>query len=132
MAKHSIITIFCILLLTFAGFVSYTSAEAAEEEKLIEKLCENVYFEESTIENYGSIHLRGKLLGVKLIFGLAALLIELEGVVRVGPIPYEVYITKSPLYTWDEIFGGLCEKVEKLIKENRKSVDDAAMDKVGV
>jgi hypothetical protein len=120
--------IFLIVLLLLSGG---TAGLAEEKEEPIEKVCENVFFQKSAIEDYGSLYFRGKLLGYELLPGIAAAAHEIEGVVYFQPTPYVANISKSPIYTWEEILDGVKGVVADVLKRHGEKFLDSAKPKLG-
>jgi hypothetical protein len=58
---------------------------------------------------------------------------EAEGIINITPRPYIISISKSPIYTWEEILKDLCEVAKRLIKEesDKLSTPGAGKDKTG-
>ena len=113
----------CVLAVLLMCFVAYA------DDQGVEKLCENVYFQPSGVNNHGTIHLRGKLLGYTLARELARAVYEIEGVASVTPYPYSLSIAKGEMYSWEEIFKDMAQIVQNVMDEAGKRAKD---DKTGI
>ena len=120
----------CVLAVVLMCFVAYAADEEAKKEEPITQLCENVYFQKSTVNDYGMLHLRGKLLGKTLMYELAVVIYETEGIVTITPQPHTIYMNKSPIYTWEEILVDMCEAVQHVLEEAKKKLPNCG--KTGV
>ena len=129
MTKYKVTAILCTLLFVWVGGTYDAVAEEVEKEEPTIELCENVYFQPSGVNNYGIIHIRGKLLGYTLVRELAVAVYGIEGVASVTPYPYSMSISKGEMYSWKEIFKDMAVIVQRVRAEAAKR---AKNDKTGL